>query len=67
MMKLVLDLRKQLLEIAWREFYSSVARSFVELTRYLFTLSGVKVFLSQRGATNENPNVLEFYRNTQAL
>ena len=64
-------------------FYSSAAKSFVELTRYLFTMPGVKVFLSQRicqdalemffgcqrqrGATHDNPNVLEFYRNTQAL
>lgn len=58
-------------------------KSFVELTRYLFTVSGVKVFLSQRicqnvlenswaatdrgRACNDNPNALEFYRNTQPL
>ena len=64
-------------------FYFFVAKSFVELTRYLFTMPGVKVFLSQRicqdaleqffgcqrqrGATHENPNALEFFQNTQAL
>ena len=53
------------------------------LVRYLFTLPGVKVFLSerlcqdplekffgcqrQRGGVSENPNVKEFYKNTQAL
>ena len=63
--------------------YSHVAKSFVELTRYLFTMPGVKSFLSQRicqdalekffgcqrqrGRTNDNPNALEFLRNTQAL
>lgn len=63
--------------------FSFVAKSFVELTRYLFTMPGVKVFLSQRicqdplekffgcqrqrGATHDNPNALEFLRNTQAL
>jgi hypothetical protein len=52
-------------------FYCSVAKSFVELTRYLFTMPSVKVFLSQRicqdafekffgyqrqrGATHDNP------------
>ena len=52
---------------------SKIVNSFVELVRYLFTLDGVKVFMSQRicqdplgkffgcqrqrGATNENPNV----------
>ena len=29
-------------------FYSPAAKSFVELTRYLFTMPRVKVFLSQR-------------------
>jgi hypothetical protein len=59
------------------------AKSFVELTRFLFTMPGVKNFLSQRicqdalekffgcqrqrGATHDNPNALEFLRNTQAL
>ena len=58
-------------------------RSFVELTRFVFTIPGVKVFLSekisqdplekffscqwQRGGTSENPNVTEFCKNTQAL
>ena len=57
--------------------------SFVELVEYVFTIPGVKVFLSnricqdplenffglqrQRGRVNENPNALEFLRNTQAL
>ena len=57
--------------------------SFIELITYLFTLPGVKYFLSekicqdplerffgcqrQRGGTHDNPNTLEFYRNTQAL
>ena len=58
-------------------------RSFVELVRYIFTIPGVKVFLSnrvcqdplekffgqqrQRGRVNENPNVEDFVKNTQAL
>ena len=58
-------------------------RSFVELTRFLFTIPGVTCFLSQRlsqdplekffgsqrqrGGTSENPNVAEFCKNTQAL
>ena len=58
-------------------------RAFVELVAYLFTIPGVKVFLSekvsqdpiekffgcqrQRGKVNENPNVQEFMKNTQAL
>ena len=53
------------------------------MTEYVFTIPGVKVFLSnricqdplenffgqqrQRGRVNENPNALEFLRNTQAL
>ena len=57
--------------------------SFVEMVQYLFTLPDVTVFLSnhicqdplekffgqqrQRGRVNENPNVLESLRNTQAL
>ena len=57
--------------------------SFVELVRYLFTLPDVTLFLSnrlcqeplecffgqqrQRGRVNENPSVLEFVQNTQAL
>lgn len=55
----------------------------MELVRYVFTIPGVKVFLSQRicqdplekffgcqrqrGGSHDNPNILEFYRNTQAL
>ena len=52
----------------------------MEFTRYLFTQPGVKVFLSQRicqdkffvcqrqrGDTHDNPNALEFLRNTQTL
>ena len=58
-------------------------KGFVELVQYLFTISGVKVFLSekvsqdpiekffgcqrQRGRVNENPNAQEFMKNTQAL
>ena len=50
---------------------------------YIFTIDGIKVFLSerlsqdplekffgcqrQRGTTNENPNVVQFCKNTQAL
>ena len=57
--------------------------SFIEMTEYIFTIPGVKVFLSnricqdplenffgrqrQRGRVNEHPNALEFIRNTQAL
>ena len=56
-------------------------RSFVELTKHVFTIPGVILFLSnrlcqdpienffgqqrQRGGTHSNPNVLEFMRNTQ--
>ena len=55
----------------------------MELTNYIFTIPGVKFFLSerlsqdtlekffgcqrQRGRTSENPNVQEFCKNTQAL
>ena len=58
-------------------------RAFVELVRYIFKFPGVKYFLSericqdplekffgcqrQRGRVNENPNVAEFVKNTQAL
>ena len=57
--------------------------SFLELVEYIFTIDGIKVFLSerlsqdplekffgcqrQRGTTNENPNVVQFCKNTQAL
>ena len=60
-----------------------VVKSFIDLARYLFTLLGVTVFLSERisqdplekffglqrprGRVNENPNVKEFCKNTQAL
>ena len=55
----------------------------MELTKYLFTIPGVKAFLSrklsqdpleqffgcvrQRGGVHENPNVTEFMKNTQVL
>ena len=55
----------------------------MELVRYIFTLPGVRYFLSericqyplekffgcqrQRGRVNENPSVAEFVKNTQAL
>ena len=64
-------------------FLSLSVHSFVELTEFLFTIPDVVVFLSnrlchdplekffgqqrQRGGTNENPNVAEFLKNTQAL
>ena len=57
--------------------------SFTELVPKLFSISGVKVFLSehlsqdplekffgcqrQRGGTHDNPSVQEFCKNTQAL
>lgn len=63
--------------------YTHAVQSFVELVEYVFTIPGVKVFLSnricqdplenffglqrQRGRVNENPNALDFLRNTQAL
>ena len=58
-------------------------KSFLELVRYLFTIPGVKFFLSeqisqdllenffgdqrQMGGASENPNVQDFCKNTQAL
>ena len=58
-------------------------KSFVELVPVLFSISGVKCFLSericqdplekffgcqrQRGGRHENPNVKRFIQNTQAL
>lgn len=58
-------------------------KSFVEITQYLFTVSGVKSFLSgwlsqdclekffgcqcQWGKSSENPNEYEFRKNSQAL
>ena len=63
--------------------YYVLVNSFVELVEYIFTIPGVTVFLSncicqdpienffgqqrQRGRVNENPNVAEFMKNTQAL
>ena len=57
--------------------------SFVALVRYVFTIQGVTVFLSNRlcqdpienffgqqrqgGTANDNPNVSDFLKNTQAL
>ena len=57
--------------------------SFTELVPFLFSIDGVKVFLSehlsqdplekffgcqrQRGGPHDNPSVKEFYQNTQAL
>ena len=57
--------------------------SFVELVEFLFTIPGVKAFLSeklsqdplekffgcqrQKGRVNENPTATQFYKNTQAL
>ena len=59
------------------------AYSFIELVQYLFTVPGVKSFLSekisqdplekyfgqhrQRGRTNENPSSTQFLKNQQAL
>ncbi len=61
----------------------NVGNSFIELVQYLFTVPGVKSFLSQRicqdplenffgcqcqrGGVHDNPNVQEFTKNTQAL
>ena len=58
-------------------------RSLVELVTFMFTIPGVTAFLSnrlcqdplekpfgqqrQRGRVNENPNVSQFIKNTQAL
>ena len=55
----------------------------MELTKYLFAIPGVKAFLSrklsqdpleqffgcvrQQGGVHENPNVIEFMKNTQVL
>lgn len=57
--------------------------SFIDMLEYIFTIPDVSVFLSnricqdplenffgqqrQRGRVNENPNVVEFLKNTQAL
>ena len=58
-------------------------RSFIELTKFVFTIPGVKVFLSeklsqdplekffgcqrQRGGAGDDPTVAEFLKNTNAL
>lgn len=62
---------------------SYIVNSFLELTKYILSIPGVKVFLSerlsqdplekffscqrQRGKSNENPSVQQFCKNTQAL
>ena len=64
-------------------FLFLIGKSFVALVKYLFTISDVKSFLSQRicqdplenffgqqrqrGGMHDNPNVKEFIANTQAL
>ena len=64
-------------------FLSHAVRSFIELTKMLFTIPGVTVFLSeklsqdplekffgcqrQRGGTSDDPTVAEFVKNTNAL
>ena len=73
----------QLTCTALNSLSSYAVKAFVELVKYLFTIPGVKVFLSekvsqdpiekffgcqrQRGRVNENPNAQEFLKNTQAL
>ena len=63
--------------------FPPIVKSFVELVRFIFTIPGVEVFLSerisqdplekffgcqrQRGCVNENPTVTEFCKNTQKL
>ena len=70
-----------MLILCWYTLLS--VKSFVELIRYIFTIPGVKVFLSekicqhplekffgcqrQHGAVNDNPNVQQFCCNTRAL
>ena len=64
-------------------FHFHAVRSFIELTKFLFTIPGVKIFLSeklsqdplekffgcqrQRGGTGDDPTVAEFVKNTNAL
>ncbi len=64
-------------------FASLTVHSFVDLVKDIFSMPGVKVFLSerlsqdplekffgtqrQRGKAHENPSVKEFCHNTQAL
>ena len=64
-------------------YYSISVYSFIEAVEHLFTVPGIKSFLServqqdpiekyfgrqrQRGRVNENPSVYEFLKNEQAL
>ena len=64
-------------------YISIAVHSFVELTKYLLSIPGVSIFMSskisqdpvekffgqqrQRGSSNDNPNVSEFVKGTQAL
>ena len=63
--------------------FSFLVHSFVELVKYLLSIPGVSVFISnklsqdpiekffgqqrQRGSSNDNPNVSQFIKATQAL
>ena len=65
------------------QLYLTLVKSFVELVKFIFTIPGVKFFLSerlcqdpienyfgcqrQRGGRHENPNVNDFCKNSQAL
>ena len=67
--------------IKW--FVTHIVKSFVKIVEYLFSVPGVKSFMSSQlsqdplekffgcqrhwGKSSENPNVYEFYKNTQAL
>lgn len=83
-MQLCTDELNSIVHINELSFPSLLAvKSFVELVRFLFTVPGVKFFLSrricqdpiekffgcqrQRGRTHDNPNAQEFLKNTQAL
>ena len=64
-------------------FVSHTVLSFTEMVKFIFTIPGVTVFLSnkicqdslekffgqqrQRGRVHENPSVSDFLKNTQAL
>ena len=66
-----------------KKAYCNTVKAFIEMVKYLFTLPGVKYFLSeqisqdplekffgnqrQSGSVNENPTVKDFCQNTQAL
>lgn len=74
---------KMLISRPTREGLRITVLSFIDLVTYVFTIPGVKVFLSnricqdplenffgrqrQRGRVNENPSTAEFLKNTQAL